>query len=249
MAVNLHVSQRILLSSSDTPAHRRVKQYHSRTPQYDQILKKNEQMYALLATTLSLCPAAQKNLEETINSQLREKYATPHTSSSSCSWLWWLDIAACIAMQAQIRAQGHVTLAAPMQGSCNCDRDILKARCECCKFVHDCPPEQCQLIMSVGYWALHSIAGQSQRVHNLMHVLGLSGMARRLPRWCGEALTVLLRSCSRMPAPNSSQLHLPPWTRPLPTPTRSCSGCQTGPLCTGQQQWLLPAHAMHRRLM
>lgn len=52
----------------------RVKQYHSRTPQYDQILKKNEQMYALLATTLSLCPAAQKNLEETINSQLREKY-------------------------------------------------------------------------------------------------------------------------------------------------------------------------------
>lgn len=51
----------------------RVKQYHSRTPQYDQILKKNEQMHALLAMTLALCPAAQKNLDEVIMNQLRDK--------------------------------------------------------------------------------------------------------------------------------------------------------------------------------
>ncbi|KAK9803817.1 hypothetical protein WJX73_002987 [Symbiochloris irregularis] len=51
-----------------------VKQYHSRTPQYDQILKKNEQMHALLAMTLALCPAAQKNLDEVIMNQLRDKY-------------------------------------------------------------------------------------------------------------------------------------------------------------------------------
>ena len=49
------------------------KQYHQKSSQYEQILKKNEQMYALLAVSLSLCP--QVNLvDETVNSQLREKY-------------------------------------------------------------------------------------------------------------------------------------------------------------------------------
>lgn len=51
----------------------KTKQYHQKSPQYEQILKKNEQMYALLAICLSLCPQV-KLVEETVNSQLREKY-------------------------------------------------------------------------------------------------------------------------------------------------------------------------------
>lgn len=51
----------------------KTKQYHQKSPQYEQILKKNEQMYALLAISLSLCPQV-KLVEETVNSQLREKY-------------------------------------------------------------------------------------------------------------------------------------------------------------------------------
>ena len=53
----------------------RVKQGLSSSPQYPQVLKKNEQMYALLALVLSLCPAAQSSLEEGVTSQLREKCA------------------------------------------------------------------------------------------------------------------------------------------------------------------------------
>ncbi|KAG6698531.1 hypothetical protein I3843_08G024800 [Carya illinoinensis] len=34
----------------------KTKQYHQKFPQYEQILKKNEQMYALLAICLSFCP-------------------------------------------------------------------------------------------------------------------------------------------------------------------------------------------------
>ena len=51
----------------------RVKQGLSSSPQYPQVLKKNEQMYALLAVVLALCPAAQGSLEESVTSQLREK--------------------------------------------------------------------------------------------------------------------------------------------------------------------------------
>ncbi|GER32521.1 eukaryotic translation initiation factor 3subunit L [Striga asiatica] len=51
----------------------KAKQYHQKSPQYELILKKNEQMYALLAISLSLCPQVQL-VEETVNSQLREKY-------------------------------------------------------------------------------------------------------------------------------------------------------------------------------
>ena len=53
----------------------RVKQYHTRSTQYDQILKKNEQMYALLAITVTLSPAAQKLLDENVTTQLRERNA------------------------------------------------------------------------------------------------------------------------------------------------------------------------------
>lgn len=51
----------------------KTKQYHQKSPQYEQILKKNEQMYALLAVSLSLCPQVTL-VDETVNSQLREKY-------------------------------------------------------------------------------------------------------------------------------------------------------------------------------
>ncbi|KAG1667471.1 hypothetical protein FOA52_012226 [Chlamydomonas sp. UWO 241] len=53
----------------------RVKQYHTRSAQYEQILKKNEQMYALLAITAALSPAAQKLLDENVMTQLRERNA------------------------------------------------------------------------------------------------------------------------------------------------------------------------------
>ncbi|KAG5225368.1 eukaryotic translation initiation factor [Salix suchowensis] len=51
----------------------KTKQYHHKSSQYEQILKKNEQMYALLAICLSLCQQV-KLLDETVNAQLREKY-------------------------------------------------------------------------------------------------------------------------------------------------------------------------------
>ncbi|CAI7766469.1 unnamed protein product [Closterium sp. NIES-53] len=52
----------------------KAKQYHESLPQYDQILKKTEQMFALLAICLSLCPNG-KLLEESVNGQLREKFS------------------------------------------------------------------------------------------------------------------------------------------------------------------------------
>ncbi len=51
----------------------RVKAYHQRSAQYDQILKKNEQMYALLAIATSLCPASQRNIDESDANTLKEK--------------------------------------------------------------------------------------------------------------------------------------------------------------------------------
>eukprot|EP01111_Echinosteliopsis_oligospora_P018075 TRINITY_DN809_c0_g1_i2.p1 TRINITY_DN809_c0_g1~~TRINITY_DN809_c0_g1_i2.p1 ORF type:complete len:579 (-),score=149.64 TRINITY_DN809_c0_g1_i2:32-1720(-) len=48
----------------------RTKQYHTRSYQYDEIVKKNEQMYALLAIAVCLCP---QRIEETVHSILRDK--------------------------------------------------------------------------------------------------------------------------------------------------------------------------------
>jgi len=50
----------------------RTKQYHTRSYQYDEIVKKNEQMYALLAITVSLCP---QRIDENVHGVLREKYS------------------------------------------------------------------------------------------------------------------------------------------------------------------------------
>jgi translation initiation factor 3 subunit L len=56
---------------------RRVKGFHQRSAQYEQILKKNEQMFALLAVTTALCPAALSDLNETVLNLLQEKCASP----------------------------------------------------------------------------------------------------------------------------------------------------------------------------
>jgi translation initiation factor 3 subunit L len=40
---------------------------------YEQILKKNEQMYALLAISTALCPTANRLLDEAVTNTLREK--------------------------------------------------------------------------------------------------------------------------------------------------------------------------------
>eukprot|EP01117_Protostelium_nocturnum_P000431 TRINITY_DN1049_c0_g1_i1.p1 TRINITY_DN1049_c0_g1~~TRINITY_DN1049_c0_g1_i1.p1 ORF type:complete len:607 (-),score=228.50 TRINITY_DN1049_c0_g1_i1:187-2007(-) len=49
----------------------RSKQYHTRSYQYDEIVKKNEKMYSLLALCLSICP---QRIDENILSTLREKH-------------------------------------------------------------------------------------------------------------------------------------------------------------------------------
>jgi translation initiation factor 3 subunit L len=52
----------------------RVKQLHARNAAYDQILKKNEQMYALLALVVGLCPAVQNTLDEHVLVALKDKF-------------------------------------------------------------------------------------------------------------------------------------------------------------------------------
>mmetsp|Transcript_15454 Transcript_15454/g.21320 ORF Transcript_15454/g.21320 Transcript_15454/m.21320 type:complete len:522 (-) Transcript_15454:322-1887(-) len=46
----------------------------STSVQYSQMVKKNEQMYALISICLSLCPAAVRFLDEGVSQTLREKY-------------------------------------------------------------------------------------------------------------------------------------------------------------------------------
>ncbi|KAL6771281.1 hypothetical protein ACKKBF_B34645 [Auxenochlorella protothecoides x Auxenochlorella symbiontica] len=52
----------------------KVKAHHQRGPGYDQILKKNEQLYALLAISSALCPAVSRLVDENVQVLLREKY-------------------------------------------------------------------------------------------------------------------------------------------------------------------------------
>ena len=52
---------------------RRVKNFHQRSSQFEQILKKNEQMFALLALTAGLCPAATRVLDESVLILLQDK--------------------------------------------------------------------------------------------------------------------------------------------------------------------------------
>ena len=50
----------------------RTKQYHTRSSSYDVILKKNDQMFALLALLVSVCPY---RLEQNLQSLLHDKYS------------------------------------------------------------------------------------------------------------------------------------------------------------------------------
>lgn len=59
----------------------RTKQFHQRTQVYDQILKKNEQIYALVAVCLSICPASVKFLDESC-AQVRMGLRTAQTGES-----------------------------------------------------------------------------------------------------------------------------------------------------------------------
>ena len=53
----------------------RVKNFHQRSAHYEQILKKNEQMFALLALTVALFPAATRALDQSVLNLLQEKCA------------------------------------------------------------------------------------------------------------------------------------------------------------------------------
>jgi translation initiation factor 3 subunit L len=63
----------------------RVKTHHARGPGYDQILKKNEQMHALLAVAVALCPAAARALDEAVATSLRDKYGEKMRAMASGS--------------------------------------------------------------------------------------------------------------------------------------------------------------------
>jgi len=52
----------------------RIKTYLRQSNQYEQILKKNEQMFAMLAVIVALSPTAQRNLEENVLNMLRDKH-------------------------------------------------------------------------------------------------------------------------------------------------------------------------------
>jgi len=71
----------------------RVKSQMSRTSAgHNQMLKKNEQMYAALAITCSLCSVAQKKLDEAAASSLREKYGDKIRQMSSGSTNTYEDL-------------------------------------------------------------------------------------------------------------------------------------------------------------
>ncbi|KAL4425846.1 hypothetical protein ABPG75_009862 [Micractinium tetrahymenae] len=59
--------------------------HQSRGAVYEQILKKNEQMYALLAICTALCPTANRLLDEAVANTLREKYGEKVRSMTSGS--------------------------------------------------------------------------------------------------------------------------------------------------------------------
>ena len=60
------------ISLPPCPCVRRAK-HQSRGAVYEQILKKNEQVYALLAVVTALCPTAARLLDEAVTNTLREK--------------------------------------------------------------------------------------------------------------------------------------------------------------------------------
>ncbi|KAI5007364.1 hypothetical protein ZWY2020_050809 [Hordeum vulgare] len=68
----------------------KYKQNHEKSPQYDLLLKKNGQMYALLAICLSLCP--QNNLiDENVGIELKGKYGTEMEKMLRCDGVAYHD--------------------------------------------------------------------------------------------------------------------------------------------------------------
>ncbi len=67
----------------------RVKAAHRNSPSYDQMLKKNEQMYGLLACCLALCPAAAKSLDENVLMQVRPAWGQWGHRLGGCGRAWW----------------------------------------------------------------------------------------------------------------------------------------------------------------
>ena len=65
---------------------------HARGVGHDQILKKNEQMYAALAMTNALCSPAQRRLDEAAMSSLREKYGEQMRSMNSGSFVTFEEL-------------------------------------------------------------------------------------------------------------------------------------------------------------
>ena len=51
----------------------RTRQFHEASPYFDQIMKKNEQLLALLAVSLALCPGATSLVEDGVMGQVGEK--------------------------------------------------------------------------------------------------------------------------------------------------------------------------------
>lgn len=51
-----------------------MKQLLPRNAAYDQVLQKNEQMYALLALVVALCPSVQSGLDEHVLAALKDKF-------------------------------------------------------------------------------------------------------------------------------------------------------------------------------
>lgn len=65
----------------------RVKAAHRNSPQYEQMLKKNEQMYSLLAVCLALCPAAAKSLDENVLMQVGAGVGGGWCAGGGCKWV------------------------------------------------------------------------------------------------------------------------------------------------------------------
>jgi len=70
----------------------KVKNHHPRGVTHDQLLKKNEQMYAALAITSSLCSPVQRYLDEAAASALREKYAEKIRMMTSGSFITYEEL-------------------------------------------------------------------------------------------------------------------------------------------------------------
>jgi translation initiation factor 3 subunit L len=52
----------------------RTKQFHTKSSQFEQLMKKNDQIYSLLAICVAVCPTGQR-VDDNIHTVLKDKYA------------------------------------------------------------------------------------------------------------------------------------------------------------------------------